>query len=286
MTKLGTSYEKLVQDIFQTILNTEYGQRNIKVQRNVKLIGKSGIEREFDIYWEYEQAGFIHKTVIECKDYSNPISIDRIDAFIGKLQDFPNMFGVFATKVGYQSGAKAYAENNNIDTIIIREPDITKDFTDKSGIPLIKIIQLNIEMHLPPIITKVNAVLDKEYIKENSITNIPPKEYVSFPDKIWIENTETGTKNTLYDIIHDIETNPEPTYGHHEKQIRFSNTFITYENGTRFKIKQLDIAYETHAPTVSTINIDAQNIFTAIIEYLSNGNKKAFLYNGTIKNLT
>ncbi len=286
MTKLGTSYEKLVQDIFQTILNTEYGQRNIKVQRNVKLIGKSGIEREFDIYWEYEQAGFIHKTVIECKDYSNPISIDRIDAFIGKLQDFPNMFGVFATKVGYQSGAKTYAENNNIDTIIIREPDITKDFVDQSGIPLIKVIQLNIEMHLPPTITKVNAVLDKEYIKENSITNIPPNEYVSFPDKIWIEDTETGAKNTLYDIIHEIEINPELTYGHHEKQIRFSNTFITYENGTRFKIKQLDIAYEMRPPVISTINIDAQNIFTAIIEYLSNGNKKALLYNGTIKNLT
>lgn len=61
-------------------------QKNIEIERNKKIKDNYGIVREFDLYWEYELAGVIYKTIIECKDYASRVSIDKIDAFIGKLE--------------------------------------------------------------------------------------------------------------------------------------------------------------------------------------------------------
>ena len=36
-----------------------------------------GIERQFDIYWEYELGGLTYKTAIECKDYRKSIPPSR-----------------------------------------------------------------------------------------------------------------------------------------------------------------------------------------------------------------
>lgn len=79
MTNTGIEYEKFVQTLMQVILNSEAEgrQKNIEVEHNKKLIDRYGIERQFDIYWEYEQAGFVYKTIIECKDYNSAVGIEK-----------------------------------------------------------------------------------------------------------------------------------------------------------------------------------------------------------------
>lgn len=68
----GKDYEIFVGDIYKSILLSDEmgfgGQQNIIVEVNKKLKDKNGIERQFDIYWEYTSAGLTYKTVIECKD--------------------------------------------------------------------------------------------------------------------------------------------------------------------------------------------------------------------------
>jgi hypothetical protein len=103
MNRSGKEYEGFVAKLQQAILDSEEftHQKNIKIEMNKIIIDKNGVEREFDLYWEYELGGFTYKTIIECKYYNSTISIDKIDALIGKIHDIPDLKAVFATKQGY-----------------------------------------------------------------------------------------------------------------------------------------------------------------------------------------
>ena len=138
-TNDGKAYELFVQKIQQAILDAEpYAkQKNIIVEHNKILTDRCGCNRQFDIYWEYEMGGYTYKTVIECKDFENGVSIEKIDALIGKIHDFPGIHAIIATRVKFQKGAKKKAEANNIDMIIVRDEDEQKDWLLPDGTPLI-----------------------------------------------------------------------------------------------------------------------------------------------------
>nr|WP_200874421.1 hypothetical protein [Ferrovum myxofaciens] len=106
MANNGKEYELFVSSLQQALLNAENitTQKNITVEVNKLILDNCGIERQFDIYWEYELGGLTYKTVIECKDYNSSVSVEKIDALIGKTRDIPDLKAVFATKKGYQSG--------------------------------------------------------------------------------------------------------------------------------------------------------------------------------------
>lgn len=94
----GKNYEIFVQRLQQALLDSELltTQKNIKIERHKKIIDNCGINREFDLYWEYELTGVTYKTIIECKDYIRPVSVEKIDALIGKIRDIPDLKPVFA----------------------------------------------------------------------------------------------------------------------------------------------------------------------------------------------
>ncbi|GAG14919.1 unnamed protein product, partial [marine sediment metagenome] len=135
----GKEYEAFVANLQQALLDSELlgGQKNIEIEQNKKLVDSCGIEREFDLYWEYELAGISYKTIIECRDYNSNISVNHIDGLIGKLSDIPDVKGIFATRKGYQSGAKTKAGQNKIDLLIVRKQN-DQDWQDKDGNPYIK----------------------------------------------------------------------------------------------------------------------------------------------------
>ena len=65
----GKDYEEFVKTLQQALLYSELigSSKNIEIESNKKITDNNGIEREFDLYWEYELAGVTYKTVIECK---------------------------------------------------------------------------------------------------------------------------------------------------------------------------------------------------------------------------
>lgn len=161
----GRKHEQFVAKLQKALMDSQglIQQHNISIELNKKLIDKNGIEREFDIYWEYEFGGIAYRTVIECKDYESKISIDRIDSFIGKLRDFPGIQGVFATKTGYQSGAEKKAKANNIQTLVVRNMDDC-DWIDKDGNPYIQKIHMDMNIIHPPRIIKFEPKIDREWV--------------------------------------------------------------------------------------------------------------------------
>ena len=117
----GTEYEQFVQEVYQAIVSAD-GVENIQVEHDVLVAGKSGCEHQIDIYWEFKLGGQKYKTAIECKAFNQSVSIGRIRDFYGVLIDIPGLNGIFATLVGYQSGAKKYAEHYGISLKELREP--------------------------------------------------------------------------------------------------------------------------------------------------------------------
>ncbi|EIL9233235.1 hypothetical protein EAO92_004535, partial [Salmonella enterica subsp. enterica serovar Enteritidis] len=76
MANSGKEYEELVRDIQRSLINAGNvpSLKNINIEKNKKIKDRSGIDREFDIYWEFEIGGHTYRSVIECKDYSSRVS--------------------------------------------------------------------------------------------------------------------------------------------------------------------------------------------------------------------
>ncbi|NLD49970.1 MAG: restriction endonuclease, partial [Clostridiaceae bacterium] len=92
-------YEQLTRAIYQAILMNE-GSENIIVEHNVPIRGRSGVEHQIDVLWHFKQAGIEHDVLIECKNYSTNLTLEKVRNFFGVIHDIGNVHGVIVTKTG------------------------------------------------------------------------------------------------------------------------------------------------------------------------------------------
>ena len=116
----NTEYEKFTQEVCERL--ALYQGLSSSVQHNVKLKGKSGQEHQVDVLWEYEKDGVTHRVVIECKNYDRAVSIGKVRDFYGVISDIGDVRGVMVSKVGFQSGAKKFADYYKIFLNELRSP--------------------------------------------------------------------------------------------------------------------------------------------------------------------
>lgn len=115
-------YERFTQDVYQLLAHST-GVKVCSVKHNKQLDGISGQKHQIDVYWEYEKDGKTHRVAIECKNYSRRISLEKVCAFKGVIDDLDGVEGIMVTKVGYQKGAKVYAHKHGIALKELREPN-------------------------------------------------------------------------------------------------------------------------------------------------------------------
>lgn len=121
-TARGSQYEDFVESLYRTLLNSE-GFDAIEVEKNkTDLKSNSGCTHQIDIYWKFKIAGRTYQTAIECKAYDKAISIGRVRDFYGVLDDIPSLQGIMVSLIGFQSGAKKFAEHYGIDLKEVRAP--------------------------------------------------------------------------------------------------------------------------------------------------------------------
>jgi len=284
MTNNGKDYELFVAKLQQALLNAENitTQKNIKVEVNKKISDNCGIERQFDIYWEYELGGFIYKTVIECKDYNSNVSVEKIDALIGKIRDIPDLKAVFATKKGYQSGAKTKADQNKIDLLIVREQN-DSDWVDVDGTPLIKKICINMHLCMPAQIHKFEPAVDGEWIKENTNIDISqPLSIAGLNNEIFIDDIDRNEKYSLHTLASKLAPLNGKEYGVFEKIENFKSAFIYYKD-IKLKIASYKIEYSISKPINEPIEMDFSKELIGVVEYLQKGTKKSIFKDGIIR---
>lgn len=108
----GVSLEKNVQQVYSALLNMR--DEGVIVGNSVVITGKSGVQHEMDVYYEFPKAGIKHRVAIECKDWAKPVSKGQIQEFESKIRDIGNITGVVVSRNGYQSGADTFAKHHDI----------------------------------------------------------------------------------------------------------------------------------------------------------------------------
>lgn len=270
MANNGRDYESFVQKIQQALINSEeyLHQKNISIERNVKITDNSGIDREFDLYWEYELAGVTYKTVIECKDYASKISIDKIDSLIGKIRDIPDIKPIFATKTGYQSGAEQKAKHNKIELLIVRE-QIDDDWKDKDGNPFIKEIHINMLIQSPARIKAFSPKLNKDWIEQNTdIDTSKPISMDGLNNEIFIKDNIKNEQYSIFDLQQKLTNIKENEYGDMSQVVEFEDGYITYKD-TMLKIDSYKVDYSISKPHSMQMVIDYAKELIGVIEYVS-----------------
>lgn len=278
----GKDYEIFVQNLQQTLLDSDNlgNKKNIKVERNKIIKDNCGIDRQFDLYWEYELGGITYKTIIECKDYASRIVVEKIDALIGKIRDIPDLKPIIATKTGYQSGAETKARNNRIDLLIVRELS-DNDWKDKDGNPSIREINIDYHFQFPAKITNFTPFIDQNWFEKNNQTN---KAISHANDRIFIDDIENNEKYSLCDLQGKLATFSNGEYGDLTHTVKFNDAYLVSE-GLRLKINGYKVDYTLYKPVIETQNVDCSKELLGFIEYINKDSTTAIFKNKIIKDM-
>ena len=280
MKNTGESYENFVKTLQEALLQLETlgVQKNIKIETRKKITDNCGIDREFDLYWEYELGGITYKTIIECKDYNSAVSVEKIDALIGKIKDLPDLKPVFATKIGYQSGAQKKAEQNKIDLLIVRKP-LDSDWVDEQGKPLINKVEITFHIGKPAKITSFIPKVSANVFRElNGNTSFSLSEN---NNEIFINDGEKTI--TWLDLENTLPLLHKDEFGQFEETKVFSKEGEIKTPSLSLKIIGYTVKYEVEKPDEETMLIDASDAMYGVIDYLGKDKKTLFWKNGKIE---
>lgn len=285
----GKAYEEFVGAIQQSLINAEGMShlKNINVEVNKKTEDTNGIVRQFDVYWEFALGGYVYKSVIECKDYASTITIDKIDAFIGKTADIPGLRLIYATKTGYQSGTTRKAEKHKIDLLIVREAE-NEDWYAPDGTPLIKMVHLNIVAISPPRIISFSPFVDARWLESKpdlDVDIINERFSRTLNNAIFISNEINGERISLFDLANSLtEKIPDIQYGKGTYSEELYDSYLESEIGDlKVKLKGYKLDYEYHEPTTTTSIVDYSKDLLGIVHNYISGTKQMVFKGGVVK---
>lgn len=287
MANNGRKYEEFVSNIQKALLAAEMisSLDNVEIELNKKIVDRSGIEREFDIYWEFELGGNKYKTVIECKDYASPISIEKIDAFLGKTSDIPGLKLIYATKTGYQSGAKIKAESHNIELLVIRNPD-DSDWVAEDGTPLLREIHFNIRAIQTPRIISFAPMIDRAWFESQSYLTAEKinNEFSSFlNNQVFINDTVKLERYSIHELQTMLTTKiKDMPYGKGYYKEKLSNAFLEGPS-LQVKIHGYSLDYVLNPPIEMTSVINFAEQIMGIVENFITGKRKWIMNDRTVK---
>lgn len=115
------TYQRQVADLLRLRVGSD-----ATVEHDVRLIGRSGRQRQIDVLIRYRIGNAVNGiVVVDAKQRGRKISIDGVEAFAGLVQDVKAHHGVLVASAGFQEGAIGRAEDyGNIDLQIVTEEDL------------------------------------------------------------------------------------------------------------------------------------------------------------------
>jgi len=259
-------YEMLVQDIYQTIAN-ENTPNTIKVQHNVKIEGKSEQKHQIDVYYEFDFMGETHKVIIECKNYSMPVSIGAISDFQGRLMDIGGAKGIFVSKNGFQKGAIKYAAQYDIVLKELRYPT-AKDWEGrvKTLVFTISICSSNI--------TKREFEFDMKWVKQHFGDNGLKVAIAAYNKDVTINKENGETITNLYELESKLQCLREPVQGL-THTYTFDEAFIRFPDQVPLKINAVKYEYDVLVSS-EDVTIDGDSLTKAIMIDVLSGERRLY----------
>jgi len=254
----GAEYERFVKGVYEALLKAE-GVETVSVKHNITLKGKSGCEHQIDVYWEFKLAEQTYKTAIECKAFNKSVPIGRVRDFYGVLIDVPNLNGIFATLVGYQSGAKTYAEHYGIALKEVRLP------TPKDWVGKIKDVTINFII-IEPSIDEFSPIFGPSFL---SALTEPLRVQLGFGNHDPFIFDSGGNAVSTYEQLRlGLPTAGAP-FADHEHTFAFpGHTMRTSKQ--EFPIEGIKVKYSVRVMT-DAVHIAGEKIAQAIVRDVQTG---------------
>ena len=274
MTNTGIPYEKFVKEVYTALQLTKNlpNVSSVDIEHNKHIMDNCGIDRQFDLYWERIEFGETKRSVIECKDYQNGVSIDRVDALIGKMADIPGIVPIMATSHKYQSGALQKAKSNNIELLVVREENLDKDWKTSDGTPCIRTIIGRIVAIQPLRIIGFSSLIDEEIAKR---MNIKEGGMWVRNDQVYFGDNTTGKRCNLLELAREMEKEVKG-YNTEPKELkRMLDDGYEEVDGVRIPIKGYSVKYIYPPPFVD--NFKLEPIVKAVFEYVTKGQKEILM---------
>jgi hypothetical protein len=261
LCETSKDYELLTQKIYKAILESE-GVENLEVKHDQKIIGKSGVEHQIDVFWEYKYAGVSHKVLIECKYYSKAISLIHARNMLGLLNDIPNSQGLLVTTQGFQSGVIDFCNHYEISLKRIRPPE----GSDWDG--CIQIINVNGELY------------QNQYLNLGFSFNASDPETKKFFDANGKEISFNAYDSTIEDngeilfigswLDKNITTNLGEINTKREDVIEPIDARVILSSGEKLKLRNVKVLWELTKQDLS-VSVDAMDFVHAVLEDFGSG---------------
>lgn len=282
----GKDYEYFVKDLQQYIINNQdnLGVSNIAVETNKIIKDNNDIDRQFDVYWEFKIGGYIYRSIIECKDYASKVTLEKIDALIGKTNDIPGLKLIIATKTGYQSGVITKAHRHNVELLVVREGN-DSDWISPEGDPLINKIRFNIVMENHPAILGVTPVVNFDALSEDEKDMVKKGASGYLNTDMYIFYTESNTRLSFHDIQAELlDRVPDLEYGKGVYVEEGDGLYLEIPKGKiKLPIVKYTAAYEYLAPISKEFLLDYSQSLLGVVENITQKNKKMIFKDGVIR---
>jgi hypothetical protein len=234
------------------------------------------------VYWEYEIAEVKQKVAIECKNYKRTVSIGKVRDFYGVLSDLKNVIGIMVTKVGYQEGAKKYADTYGIN---LKELKTSNEEDGRGG---------DIEIHTEINIRRCLFWVDEDWAKANKMDLQSYKKLLdsmSFsPKNEWEKSDYLPLETTTYAKILDKNGQPITLFEELENKLpqkaehicNFEGAYVDIRYFGRVKIKGIKYVHIEKKDT-KIFALDARDLIKAILKDALSGEIKLFDKNGNVE---
>jgi hypothetical protein len=107
-------FERLVAQLHET--------GHVSVEHNVKLVGRSGAQRQIDVLVRHTEGLYEHLIIIECKHWNSRVKRQDIDEMAVTIRELGASRGVIFSTKGFQKGAIRQAKHETISLFRLREP--------------------------------------------------------------------------------------------------------------------------------------------------------------------
>ena len=77
--------------------------------------------RQFDVTIRFRKGLYEYLTVVECKSYEKPVSVEKVEAFVTKSSDVHAHHAVMASTSGFQKGAQEAAHKHSITLVHVTD---------------------------------------------------------------------------------------------------------------------------------------------------------------------
>ena len=188
-------FELLVKDYLETIGK---GLEQFKITHNKKIQGSDGTY-QIDILASFKALDGDIKVLVECKQYTQAISREKVQILYDKLRSVGAQKGMLFATSPFQTGAVNYASQHGISLVqVVKIDSNLEDGTSKNTLSLYRFINGVVGMAAGPIGAAIGIAVGSIASKSNKVISGDVKESERYYLKLHLPNDQILNEADTY----------------------------------------------------------------------------------------